>query len=417
MVSRCVRFAAGALFLGVAGALPAGAAEFVLETEVSERLEFDSNLGLDADASVPVFGSTTVLGATLTGGTARTDLRLDGRLRLTLFGGEIDGELNDISPRLTGSVTHRGPRITVGGDFSVSARSRVFTDIAALAEGLTGDPGEVDPAVDPLPVDVGAADDVFLEETGTEIRVLLGSDVFVALDPRNSVGLSASSRVTRFTGDSGALVPTSTFGLNLSWQREIDPTSDLAVTLGFSQFAADSAADPTTLSWELRGEFSRSVNRRLSFTAGSGISFSRTREDGPAGRSTETGIGFVGDLGVSYRLLDTRYSFRLSQKLEPSSFGTLDRRLLLRFGVDHEVSPDTSLGLTGIYSFRRAAADGTGGDDRHFFSLAATVNYTFNNDWSGRIGYILSGTDDGGGRAFSNAIFLEILRTKIIALN
>lgn len=377
----------GGLSLGILAASASGAAavEWIVGGSVSQRLGADSNPDLDENGE-PSLRATTALGLDLTALTPTTQWQLETGANLA-FGGSDDAESqNRLNPNFAAAVSRNGKYVDTGASFAFDMQPSSFAQFEET--GIT-------------------------EGDATQISVQFAADAAYALDRRNRLSVGGSGRITRFTGGSTTLVPTTTYGTNLAWIRALGPATDGSLSFGLRRFTSESVENPESLTFSMSAGAGHRVNRRLSFDGSLGLTATRTTRTRAGDRETEFTVGALGDLSVSWAPEpDTQLVFALSHGLEPSSFGELQTTTALGLGVQHSVNSWTSGGLSVLVQRQSSGGGFEGGleedTQRTLASLSPSLAFSLAPDWALRASYALTLERESGSDAISNQVFVTL---------
>lgn len=406
---------AGAVGLGFAASMHAGslsAAEWTLAADVDQRFEAHSNFGLAEDSEGAVVGSTTSIGLRLTGATKRTQWNVNTGARLSVFGGKGDDTgLDRSDPRLSAGVVHRGKDYTANAAFNFLRTSVAFAQfgLAPLPEGAVPLPGGVvllpDGSISLIEEFATISD-----EDATLNRFNARGGATYSLDPRNRVSASAFGSLTRYSGDSGELVPNTTYGADLAWERDLTRRTEAALRVGVQRFTADDVTDTVSRTFTATAGFDTELTPRLSFGLDAGLSLVDFSQDPPG--SDDTSVQFAGGLRVNWALADTRFSLTASQSVEPSSLGELQSRSTVGLSVAHSINERSDLALISSFS-RQVSAGGDAGLDeaRNLFVLGPTYGIDLTSRWRLSMGYQFRLSDQEAGLATSHNVFLGLSRS------
>lgn len=405
----------GAVGLGVAALMQAGslsAAEWALAADVDQRFEADSNFRLAEDSEGAIVGSTSSIDLRLTGETKRTRWNVSTGARVSVFGGEGDDTgLDRSDPRVSGGVVHRGKDYTANVAFNFLRTSVAFAQfgLAPLPEGAVPLPG----GAVLLPDGTVSPSEEFTtisNEDATLNRFNARGGVTYSLDPRNRVSASAFGSLTRYSGDSGELVPNTNYGANVAWERDLTKRTEGALTLGLQRFTADDVTDTESLTFTATGGFDTELTPRLSFGLDAGLSLVDFRQDPPG--SDDKSVHFAGGLRLNWASADTRFSLTASQSVEPSSLGELQSRSTVGLSVTHSINRRSDLALVSSFS-RQVSAGGDVGldEDRNLFVLGPTYGIDLTSRWRLSTGYRLRLSDQEDGLATSHNVFVSFSRS------
>ncbi len=405
----------GAASVGLAAIMHAGplvAAEWKLAADVEQRFEADSNFGLDEASDGTLVGSTSSIGLRLTGETKRTVWNLNTGARLSAFAGEGDDTgLDRSDPRLSGGLVHRGKRFSANMAFSFVRTSVAFAQFGLdpLPSGAVALPGGVVLLPDNTIVPLEEFETISSEDA-TLNRVSAQGGLTYSVDPRNRVSFSASGAVTRFSEDTIDLVPTTTYGTTVDWERDLTRRTATTLSLGLRHFTADDVFNTESLAFTATGGFDTELTPRLSFGLDAGVSLIDFRQDSPG--SDDFSVGFEGGLSVDWASADTRFSLSARQGVEPSSLGELQSRSTVGLSIGHSINRRSDVSLASSFSRQVSAGGDVGLDtERYLFVLAPTYGIDLTSRWRLATGYQFRLSDQDEGLASSHNVFVSVSRS------
>lgn len=403
---------AGLVLASFVQAGPAAAAEWTLAADVAQRVEVDSNFGLDDNSEGVLFGSTSTIDLRLAARTKRTRWNLAIGTRLSVFAGSGDDTgLNGADPRANGGVSHQGKRFSANAAFGFSRQSVASTQfgLAALPEGSVVLPD--DTVI--LPDDTLATLDDFgtiSNEDAIQTSLNLRSGITFNLDPLNRLSLSASGSIVRFSGDAGELEDSTSYGTTVSWEHDLTERTSTDLSFGVQRFTTDDTENTESLTFTATGGFDTQLTPRLTFGLDAGFTVADIERD-PPGRD-DTPVGFTGGLRLGWQLAaDTQFSLAANQGFEPSSLGELQARSTVALSIGHSINSRSRLSLSASYSRQTSADNSDNTDVRQLFVLSPGYTIDLSPDWQARVGYTLRLRDEDAGFATSSNLFLTISRS------
>jgi hypothetical protein len=374
------------LALGMLAASASGAAavEWIVGGSVSERVGADTNPDFEEEGD-PSLRSTTALGIDITALTPTTQWQIEtGASGTVEAGGDDTEDLNGIYPNFAAAVSHNGKYLDTGASFAFDMQPSSFAQFEET--GVT-------------------------EGDATQLSVQLAADAAYALDSRNRLSVGGFGRVIRFTGGSTELVPTTTYGTNLSWIRALGPVTEGNLTFGIRRFTSESFEDPESMTFSLSAGAGHAVNRRLSVDASLGLTATRTTRTFFGERETELTVGALGDLAVIWAPEpDTSFVLALSHGLEPSSLGELQTTTALGLSLQHSINSWVSGGISGLVQ-RQTSDSGfeeSDEDARILASISPSLAFALTPDWALSASYALAVEREGGSDALSNQVFMTL---------
>ena len=384
----------GILSLAMLAASASGAAavEWIAGGSVAQRLGLDAGGdenggrggGGDEDDDGVDLRATTALGLDLTALTPTTQWQVETGANLEFGGDDDEGDQNLLNPNFAAAVSRDGKYLDTGASFAFDMEPSSFAQFEET--GIT-------------------------EGDATQVSIQLAADAAYALDPRNRLSVGGFGRVVRFTGGSTTLVPTTTYGTNLSWIRALGPATDGSLTFGIRRFTSERVDNPESLTFSLSAGAGHVVNGRLSIDAGLGLTATRTTRTLLDDRGTEFTVGALGDLAVSWAPEpDTQFSLAFSHGLEPSSVGELQTTTALGLGVQHAINSWISGGVSALVQRQSSGDDFEEEEDtqRTLASISPSLSFSLAPDWALRASYALALEREGGSDTVSNQVFMTL---------
>jgi len=394
-----------ALFVPGAGA----AAVWELAADVSERLEADTNIGLDSDSGDFGAGSTTSVGVLLGVQTETTRWRVRAGATVSGFVGSSDkAGLNSSDPDFRGTVRHKGKNFTARAVVSYKRRPVTFTQFGLdpLPDGSLFLPDGTILLPDGSVTDISDFETITRADA-TRSRINAQGSTTLFLDSVNSLSFSAFGEVIRFSGDTGELVPNTNIGVGVSWGHSFSPLTSANFNVGVSRFTTDETPKLESISYSATGGIVTELSPQLDFHASAGVTFSDSERPG---FSDNTSVGFNGDALLQYTLSDTTFSLTAKQKVSPSSLGELQNVTTFGAGVGHQINSRSNVGLWVSYSRQKSTVeDGT--ENRQFFAVSPNYSMDLTEDWKATVGYVFRLSDIESDLETSNNFFVTISRS------
>ena len=236
------------MLLGVAG-FPAGAADWTVSSDLSQRIEADTNRGLNANKSEPAVVFLTTVGLNVTAVTKRSEASVGVSAQVVAGAGAGAGEnANRINPGLSTSFKHEGKRVSLGFESSLRLQPVSTTQV--------DDTGQTD-------IDA------------TQISVKYVGDLTMQLSNRSQLMLGANASWIDFTENTAALVPTQTFGVSANLRHELTQNSTLSFKTGVRSIFFDDATDTRSQTLDLSLGLDHQRTRRHTFGLNGGVTFVR----------------------------------------------------------------------------------------------------------------------------------------------
>jgi len=382
----------------VAGALPSPASAQVwsLGGRLNQRFEIDTNRPVDPVSQGFTYGSITNLGLDFGLRTKRSSWNLYAGAVARAFGGPGDtNNLNGVDPRINMKGAFDTPRTTTSLGFSLDVRPVSFVEFT--------DTGDID------------ADGVSRDANALRTRVAANAAFSLRVDQRNTLSFTGSGQVLRFSNSSDSLDPSSSTNFGVSWSRAVSPRTSVSLSSNVQFFQADDRQSTQYVNANVTLGFQRKLTPRFSLGGSAGVSGTRRWADtftpfGTVERETQTNLGGVGSLNLTYRTPDTDYRLGASQSVDPSSDGELQNRTAANFGIVHRIDRRQRLTINGAVSQRSNIGSNSTSDSGLFFQFVPAYSYRLTEDWDASLSYRFRLRNDTDGTGISNAVILGITR-------
>lgn len=387
-----------ALFLGAPVLLlpclggTAQAQEWTLDTSLSQQFLYSDNLLLGKDHEIETFGSITSPLLRVARNSPTLSVWIDGKFDFNEYinHSEFNSQDQRIRAGITKQVTERNT-LKLGGSF--------IRDTT-----LKSEQEQTDRFIDKK---IGI--------TSWDVR----PSWTYLLSPVDQMTLGGSYSEVSY--DSSEKTDYQYFGGTLDYGHRLSDIDQVTANLSFFRFVPDEPGDRSTDTISALLGYAYTPSERLSISGAAGLGYSI--ENGSGGSEDDDNSN--GDGGLGYRLkfnaqykLDDRTSGRMSfsHDSEPSSDGDQTTRNRLSFGVNHKVTPLTTLGLNidytdtfdylGLESGERDDGDG----ESRYAAVRPSVAWALTDEISlvaeYRFRYKLY--DDTNEDAMSNSVFLTL---------
>lgn len=374
----------------LAAALPAAADGWSVTLTASERIEADSNLGLEPNSDGAAYGSTTSLGAAIVSQTSRTRFAINPGVTGRLFGGGSNAsDSNQISPRLSAQLDHRVAAVDFRSGLSFDVRPTAFSEI-----------GDIDSGIPDLDV---------IDQDATQITLSANAGFTYRINDRNRASMGADFRLIRFDDNAASLTPNTTIGVSGDFAHDVNDRVTSRFGAGVRRVSLGGTSDTDTLIFDVDGGLDALISSRFSLGGSIGVSFiDRT---GGAGGG-DTGLGFNGSANLAYQVFDDlSLSLSARQSVEPSSEGELQNRSTLSLGVTQLINDRERLSFNLGLSRQTAAETFTGvSDDSTQFQTGASYQWVLTPELVAQMGYAMRWElqpDD----AMSHKVFLSLSKS------
>ena len=387
---KAVVIAAASANLLTAGATEA--ADWSVESTISETAEFDDNIRLERDSPGAVLGLTTSPSIALHGQTRTLELDLNGGFDYSVFAGPGDnGKLDSFDQDAFAGVRRNGQRTTIGLSGAIRRQDTRSSEIE--------DTGET-------------------EEDNNKLSVSATSEITHRISPVDTVSLTGNFQDVSFENDSNVLTPHSSYSLDISWIRQFSSFDRGVVSAGATFFDADGPENKESQVYEFLATLTHGFSRGLTGRAGAGVSLVNSEFDDFSGvtvlRREDTSVGFLIDAGLIYEL-DNASSLQIDirRDTQPSSRGEIQERTSIILSADRRFSNDLSASLAVRLSRQDSAtSDSQTDSDRDFFRVEPRLTWQFLPDLSLSAAYRLRYQDKANeGSAISNALFFTLTYT------
>lgn len=364
------------------------AADWSAVSVLSERLEFDDNLGVDIDTPGDIFAATSTATLDITADDPDYRFTANGELSYTDFSGPgSEDEPNSLSETISAGLDLPGPRHTLSFSGSFSRSDTTFTDTLEGFEELG----------------------VFTVQTN-KISFSGTGNLEVEVDRTNSLTFSASGQSVDFEDANAGLTPFITYGVTTGWSNRVTEATTASLSGSVDIFEADNDENTENVSYTATGQLEVAINERLSVTGLAGVTVIDSTTDVLGVSQSSTSVGPVFDAGFSYSLSDTSLNFSVSQSVSASALGDLRERRSYKMGLDHQVNSRETFSLQASYTSQDVVSGGGGAPATVFVSVSPTYTFNLARYWSLSVGYQFRYRDDETGSATSNKVFGTVSR-------
>lgn len=310
-LQRRGRLLLGAFGVSAALGAPAAADGWSVAGSLSQSFEGDTNLTLDPNDDDGAFGSTTSLGLRFSSETSRTSFVISPGVTARLFTESSSSDNpTSISPRLSSRIDHRVGAFDIGGGFIFDVRPTAFSELNDL--------------------ELGAPDLEVIDQDATQISFRADAAIGYQIDSGNRFNIGPNFSIIRYTDDSDALSPSTTFGVSGGYSHQLN--SRLALTAGLGARYVDTDGTPSSkdvlvdTNVGVRGQ----ISDRFTLDGAIGLSFQNSRD---SASGSDNGIGFTTDVDAAYAIRDDlSLSLVASRGIEPSASGARDPHFRRRLG-------------------------------------------------------------------------------------
>ncbi len=247
---------------------------------------------------------------------------------------------------------------------------------------------------------------------------------------RNDVlSWSAAASTVSFTDPNQ--IPYKDVTSTILWAHTFSPTTSFTNSVNFDWFSQDNAADSQRLMWRFMSGVQSQLTQRLSVHGDIGIVFANAYENGnaaalpvvlvpaspdfpvpstPFQQLVGAGHGWIGDIGLSYRLLkDTNVSFTASQAIIPLFTGQLQQSSSLSMSVSYDINQFSSLTFNTQYSQSSLPSQigQTSATASDFFTAGLNYSYRLSREWRSNLSYTYR---ENVGQANSSSVLVSLTR-------
>lgn len=354
------------------------------------RQEFRLTVGDDEDGSnVPA--SSTSLGVTFSNQTPTTLFSISPGVVFTLADrADSDQDNFSVNPRLSASLAHNTPRLSLTGSISAvpQFRSDRQFDSVFVQDPNTGNVETVTETTNVDPLEIVSSGNL-----GLGYR----------LDTRNTLNTGIFFRRVDFSGDSGSLEPSTTIGGNVGLSRAIDTRTSGSMTLTYRRFMSEDEEQSDSDSFTASLGASRELTTRLNGGIDLGVTVVND-EDG-------LDAGFSGGVRARYRFNETfSGTFNLRQVVDQNDDGLVETVTAANGGLDYRFNERSSFGFSAGYSRSEPLASDGDASANDTVTLGARYSYRLTQDWGMNFSYGLRASNDEGDTQFSNRFLVGFSR-------
>ncbi|MDR2011720.1 MAG: hypothetical protein LBQ20_01455 [Rhodanobacter sp.] len=339
----------------------AWSADWSLETNVSQSLEFNSNASLSSPPPGQTTSSYTSLSGTAEQRTQSSELGISGDVHFTKYWGSGAGVLPQTHNLAGGLKAHYEYFDKPDSDFGRRAWFEAAYRQQQAAFAL----------LDQFGSSTGA--------TGTLNRLSFSGGFDRGLSAHDRLSASAETIRTTYSPGSAGTAFQDTRG-SVTWSHRLSPLTVLKASSGGEWLNYDNASGTDIIIWRNQGGVETTLSPRLALRAGAGISYVRTlRGAGVAPHA----VGFIGDVLLTYRPLKTlTTTLNASRMVGPSSLGSLFQTSLVGGSVTQQI--DSASSISTAVNFRRFASTTATTD---YASVSLSYNHRLTSAWTASVTY------------------------------
>ena len=262
--------------------------------------------------------------------------------------------------------------------------------------------------------------------SGSTNTFLVGGGITHDLSRIDTINWTVNATTTTFTDPSST--PYNDYTSSISWNRTLTPTTNWVNSVSFDWFDQDDPAKSQRLFWRATTGARSQVSPRLSVYGNIGLVFVNSYQKNPTQLATPVipstsvpfqpivgaGTGWVGDVGLSYRLLKTTsISFNAANSIIPTLGGALQQNFSFGGALNHEINSLSNVSFTAQFSMTNASSQAsqfaaTTGGSSEFFSASVNYGYKLTRDWYSNLSYTYLQRNDSTGTVSANMVFVSL---------
>ena len=262
--------------------------------------------------------------------------------------------------------------------------------------------------------------------SGSTNTFLVGGGITHDLSRIDTINWTVNATTTTFTDPSST--PYNDYTSSISWNRTLTPTTNWINSVSFDWFDQDDPAKSQRLFWKLTTGARSQLSPLLSVYGNVGLVFVNSYQKNPTQLATPVipsasvpfqpivgaGNGWVGDVGLSYRLLKTTsVSFNAANSIIPTLGGALQQNFSFGGSLNHEINSLSNVSFTAQFSMTNASSQAsqfaaTTGGSSEFFSASVNYGYKLTRDWYSNLSYTYLQRNDSTGTVSANMVFVSL---------
>jgi hypothetical protein len=237
----------------------------------------------------------------------------------------------------------------------------------------------------------------------------------------DSISWSANASTVSFTGSNQA--PYDDVTSTIGWNHSLSQSTTLINSVNFDWFSQDDAAKSQRLMWRFTSGLQSQLSKLLTFHGNVGMVFANAYQNGnapapiipgpfgdvPFQAQVGAGHGWVGDVGLTYRLLkNTSVSFTAAQAIIPTFTGQIQQTESIGMSLGYEINQFASLSFVSQYSQSSSPGQiGQTSATSDYFSASVNFGYKLTREWRTNVSYTYN---ENVGMAKSNTILFGVSR-------
>ncbi len=373
------------------GILPAKALDWNLNSNLSQKLEFDDNIQLSPNSGEAVFGSTSSAGLKATTKNKVGEFSLGANFGYTIFRG-VDGNYD--SENVNNSAN---------ANFTKKMKSTTFNLGASVAQVSTL---------------FSEADDTTITNSDTnKLTYSANASANRKLNETDNLVFSTYFNRSTFDAVTAGLVANDTYGVSTRFTRQVNRTLSGGISGAVDIFEPETGGNTR---FTITGNLKKKLSQVLSVSGNAGVRIVvpkttvNSAATGTGATNSGTTVGYPFGVNLDYSGKTYSASAGFNSSVSPSSGGFLQGRRSFNASASHKINEFFRFGIGGSYSI----TDGVGSDgvsiERTSYSVSPTLSYTLTRDWSIDFGYQYRFRDTGTTTADANKVFLTLSNSTVL---
>jgi hypothetical protein len=213
------------------------------------------------------------------------------------------------------------------------------------------------------------------------------------------------------------------FTTSAAWNHNLSQTTTLTNSVNFDWFSEDNPANSQRLFWKLMSGLQSQISPRLTLNGDIGLVFANTYQNGnaqspippippgvaPFQPQVGAGHGWVGDIGLTYKLFKTtNISLTAAQSIIPTFSGQLQQSSTIGLTLNHDINQLANLSFSTQYAQTSSPGQiGQTSTASDFFTASVNYGYKLTREWRTNLSYTYS---ENVGIAKSSTILFALSR-------
>jgi hypothetical protein len=299
------------------------AQDWSLDSNLTQRVTYNSNLLLNPDHKINAFGSLTIPQLTLERVGPTSSVSLDGKFKFAEYfdHSTLNSDAQDLSLQASKDLSERS-KVDFHGEFDRDTTLTSESDI----------------------------DDRFLDHAIRYIYWNVSPSYTYLLSPIDQVSVTGAYQNKNY--DSNEKTDFQYYGGSLDYAHSLSEIFQVTASLSYYRYVPDVVTD---LSSDIYGGlvgYKYTPSERLSVSGGVGLNYNVTHQDDNGGeRDVTSDVGYRFKFDLDYDLGErTKINLVISHDTEPSGDGRQVTRTRGNLGLDYKVGELTTLSLDASYS-------------------------------------------------------------------